>query len=368
MPFQLWKRGNYFYYRLPGEKSFHSTGLSSKRQAIDLIYQRLREGKGTETKLRVYAEFFFIWGECKWIERQHAKKRSFSKPMANMRRGHLKNYLFPEFGDIPLSDINPVSVENWLINLSLSNQTKNHILYTLNIILKEAKREKLLISNPLDDVEPMASDYVETDPFTLTELKQLFPEDRGKLLEIWKDLKWATLFNLMTATGIRSGEARALAWKNVLWDLRGILVLEAVKADGTIREPKKKEKRGIFLPTKTYNLLSEWFDKTPFNESAHLVFYGLGPFKPYEKGTLMSHFKPALEQAGIIQGGRKLVVHSLRHTYNTLMREILPEKILREFTGHRSVKMTDHYDHPDLEKRLKSLQESKPLIESVWNF
>ncbi len=368
LPFQLWKRGNYFYYRLPVEKSFHSTGLSSKRRAIDLIYERIREGKGAETKLKVYAESFFIWDECDWIKRQHAKGRSFSKTMADMRRGHLKNYLFPQFGDICLSEINAVKFENWLIHLPLANQTKNHIFYTLNIILKEARREKLIISNPLADVEPMAEDYVETSPFSLDELKLLFPEDRKKLLHIWKDLRWAALFNLLAATGIRSGEVRALIWKNVLWDLKGILILKAVKSDGTIGDPKKKEKRGIFLQLKTLRLISEWYAKAPFNEPDHLTFYGLDPDRPYGKDTLMDHFRPALDRAGIDATGRNLKVHSFRHTFNTLMREILPEKILREFTGHRSVKMTDRYDHPNLEKRLKNLQETRPLIESVWNF
>ena len=367
LPFQLWQRGNYFYYRLPGEKSFHSTGLKSKRQAIDLIYERIRQGKTTETKLGKYAKIFFTWDKCEWIRRQHAKGRDFSKATADMRRGHLQNHILPKFGDTCLTDLNPVKIENWLVSLPLANQTKNHILYTLNIILKEAKREKLILVNPIDDVEPMASDYVERDVFSLSELKQLFPEERQELLKIWKSLKWAALFHVMAATGIRSGEIRALPWGNVLQDMKAILILQAVKADGTIGEPKKKEKRGIFLPDKTYNLLSEWHEETPFTEPDHLVFYGLGPDQPYGKRALMDHFRPALLRAGIDSTGQNLVVHSLRHTFVTLLREILPEKMLREFTGHRSVKMTDHYDHQTIEARLNKLEGSRRLIESIWN-
>lgn len=48
------------------------------------------------------------------------------------------------------------------------------------------------------------------------------------------------------------------------------------------------------------------------------------------------------------------------------MREVLPEKILREFAGHRSEAMTERYDHPVLEDRLKKLAGARGLIQDVW--
>ena len=364
--FQLWKRGKYFYYRLPGEKTFHSTGKTSKRQAQDFAYDRIQQGKAAETKLKNYAKDFFIWDRCEWIRRQHAKGRPFAKTMAAIRKGHLENYVFPELGDVSLADLNPVMIENWLVSLPLANQTKNHIMYTLNIVLGEAKRENLIPFNPVSDVEPMAVEHVERDVFTLQELKKLFPSDREKLLEIWKGLKWAALFNLLASAGIRSGEARALRWSSVLWDRKAILVLKAVKADGAIGETKTKAQRGIFIPNMTADLLEDWHELTPFRDPDHLVFYGPGPEIPMERGTVLAHFRPALVRAEIPIEGRNLVVHSFRHTYNTIMRKVLPLEILQEFTGHRSVKMTDHYDHPALEDRLKKLQGHKKLIEKVW--
>ncbi len=122
----------------------------------------------------------------------------------------MKNYIIPQFGKRRLNDLNPVEIENWLVGLSLANGTKNNILYTLNIVLREAKREKLIAHNPIDEVEPLAANYKARDIFTLDELKKLFPkDDREKLLKIWTGLKYASLFHTMATTGIRSGEARA---------------------------------------------------------------------------------------------------------------------------------------------------------------
>ncbi|MGD2144806.1 MAG: hypothetical protein PVF54_10045 [Anaerolineae bacterium] len=39
---------------------------------------------------------------------------------------------------------------------------------------------------------------------------------------------------------------------------------------------------------------------------------------------------------------------------------------MREFTGHRTEAMTERYDHPALEDRLKKLAGSRELIEGVW--
>jgi hypothetical protein len=84
-----------------------------------------------------------------------AKKRPLSKAVAANRRAHLNNYLFPRFGDDELCNITAVEIEDWLVSLPLANQTRNHILYSLSIVLQEAKREGIISSNPVEDVEPM---------------------------------------------------------------------------------------------------------------------------------------------------------------------------------------------------------------------
>jgi len=94
-----------------------------------------------------------------------------------MRRAQLNRYVLPEFGHKCLDELNAVEFENWLVSLPLSNSTKNHLRYTLGIILREAKREGFIKSNPLDDVEPMGQDFEKRDTLTAEELDKLFPVD-----------------------------------------------------------------------------------------------------------------------------------------------------------------------------------------------
>ena len=365
-PYYLFLRGGRWYYRLPNEKTFHSTGQKDRDRAIDEIHRQTGLGR-PGMLLEDYAKNFFVWNKCSWIKRQHAKDRSFSKPVARSRRSHLEKYIFPVFGNTDLTNLNAVEIENWIVSLDLSNQTKNHIIYTLNIILKEAKREKLITANPLDDVEPMAKKYKERDTFTVEELKRLFPRDRRKLLTVWGDIYYSTYFMLLATTGMRVSEARALQWGDVLWEIGGILILRAVKEDRTIGEPKAKERRGILLPELTVKTLKWWNSKTPLTETDDFIFPGANPEKPITKESISRHFKPAFRRAGIDTSNRNIVIHSFRHTYNSIMRGILPERTLREFTGHRSEQMTERYDHPELETRLRQLLPAQEILNDAWN-
>ncbi len=368
--FTLFKRKGqkfwYFYYYESKTRKSKSTGKNVKWEAEHYAEKYLSKNEDISVILKDYTEYFFIYNKCDWIKRQHAKGKSFSKPVAQSRRSHLRIYILPKFGSFELKDINPVEIENWLLQLDLANQTKNHILYTFNIVLKEAKRKKIIESNPIDDIEPLARNFKKRDILTLEELKILFPKSEKNLLKIWETPEWATLFIVLASTGIRNSEVRALQWKHIAWNLSGLFLKRTYKADGTISAPKANEIRVILLPSRTIEILKWWHSKNIYKSLDDLIFIGQSRDKPLSRRSLSWRFNKAKEIAKIDYKNRNLVVHSLRHTYNTHMRKILPEEILREFTGHRSEKMTDRYDHPILEDRLKNLQSVKKLIEKVW--
>jgi len=85
----------------------------------------------------------------------------------------------PNFGNRVLYTLNQVEIENWLVSLrsngkskaQLSNQTKNHTLYTFRIVLREAKREGLIPFNCLEQVEPLAILPKARDTFSQKEQK-----------------------------------------------------------------------------------------------------------------------------------------------------------------------------------------------------
>lgn len=367
--FYLYKRGKYWHYRFKDEKTFHTTKQTNKTLAIAFVTKVINEGKFKNPTLDEYAKDFYKWGKCKWIKRQHAKGKSFAVTMAQSRRGQLENYILPKFGKKKLKDINPVAFEDWVISLDLANGTKNQILYSLKIILKEAKREGLVKYNPLVEVEPLGSNYKKRDAFLLEELKIMFPLNREKLIKIWGSLYYANLYYLMVTTGMRVGEAIALKWEHIIFEMSAVLIVQAVKNDNTIGTTKSGKERSVIIPNRTSIMLMWWKEETLFEDNQDFVFHGLDikdPKKPINRSTVLKKFREGLRRAGIDTSTRNIVVHSLRHTYNTRMRSILPQETLQYMVGHSSKAMTERYDQATAFDKIQGLLSQKDVINKAW--
>jgi integrase len=360
----------YWYYDENGVRQQKSTGKSLKHEAIDYVEDQFSEtSTNPHITLQEFAEGFFDWETSNWLKRRSARGYSVTKPMAAMRSGHLENHILPQFGQKKVTEIKAIEVEDWLLNLDKKSNTKNHILGTFNIILNEAKREGIIEKNPIDDVERVSkSDYEKTDSLSIKEIKKLFPKDYQKLKEIWRRDDLIVVFFVMLSTGMRRGEVRALRWYNIIWKESAILVTHAVKSDQSIGPTKTNEARGIIVPKRTMDMLAWWKEKTPFPDKADFVFPGKNQNTPINQDMISKEFPKALKRAKIKTDGRNLKAHSLRHTYNTIMKGVLTADMLREFTGHRTEQMTQRYDHPHLLDRLKQFEHSKDTIEKTWSF
>lgn len=383
-PYLLKRRGEVWYYRMAGQKTFHSTGETSESKAHNyamLQVQQVGRPKPSDIRLEEYAKDFFIWDRCKWIQRQHSKGHPFSRAVAADRRAHLVNHLFPRFGKTILAAFNAVEVESWLSSLDLSNQTRMHILNSLRIVLREAKREKLLINHPLADIETFAIQHKRRGVLSEAELEVLFPQSHAKFRKVWPIVYHGIMYALMVSSGARSGEIRALPWKAVIWPHSGILILRAVTADGIIDLPKGSPRtreysrqRAVLIPHRTRALLAWWHRLTRFPDQEDFIFTG-AKGEPLGRRTVSISLQSGFRRAKVDTAGRILVAHSLRHTYNTRMKELLTgelyeeftgQSLLREFTGHHSRRMTDWYDNPEWTRRLQSYTKARPQIEQFW--
>jgi integrase len=153
-----------------------------------------------------------------------------------------------------------------------------------------------------------------------------------------------------------------------------MIVDRAFDNDENLGAPKKSRDndpryRVAYLPERTWKLLEYWIARRQEAEGNPGLLF---PYRGHAitKHFLGSRFDVGLENAGISRVGRNLTPHSLRYTYDTKMRGILPGDVLREFIGHRSEAMTDHYDRatlrPVLEVRLSQLAGQKGAVERFW--
>jgi integrase len=110
----------------------------------------------------------------------------------------------------------------------------------------------------------------------------------------------------------------------------------------------------VLLTSRANEYLNNWLSETPFDNMEDLIFFGQDKDSTVTRKTMSRRFLIALKRAEIKVNKRNLVIHSFRHTYNTLMRPLLPKEVLQSMTGHKTDSMTDRYDHPDFKIVLKN--------------
>jgi integrase len=356
------KKVYYFYYYEKGKRLSASTGETVKTRALDEA-RRLLQTRNVET-FGAFAENFFKWNECAWIKESHAYGRSFSETTAHNRRHYVEKNLLPTFKNLKLTEITRDKIKEFLMGLNqYSNQSKNHILYTLKIIMKYAEEKGLIPALNWEKLHfSLATKYRKTRGiFTLDELKKLFPE---KLDDVWGDLKHGAAFYIMLTTGIRSGEARALTWSK--WTHGGLMIDQAVKNSGEIGSTKTGEIRFVPMSSRAARYLEDWRALTPYTGQDALIFYGEDGQTPFVNTALSSHFGRRLDKMKFDRVGRVLCVHSLRHSYNTYLKSVLPAAMLQALTGHASESMSKNYDHPAIEEMAKRVDGARAALEELF--
>lgn len=121
---------------------------------------------------------------------------------------------------------------------------------------EEAIRDGHIEVNPIENVECLnkAPDKPR-DALTDKEIALLYPTDYEEALKIWESHFNFTIMTLLVTTGMRSGELRALNWKDVIWEDSGILITKSMKDIGGIGSAKEKREKFVRIPHKTLSLL-----------------------------------------------------------------------------------------------------------------
>lgn len=166
--------------------------------------------------------------------------------------------------------------------------------------------------------------------------------------------------------GLRFGEIRALKWSDVFWADSGIMITKAVKYSGKIGSVKEKKDKFVRLPERAMYYLEFWKDESLAPGDDDFIFYGKETGSPVDRGTISTNFRKALDRVGIDRKERTIVLHSLRHTFNTYSLGVLPSEVVRKFTGHSSETMSRYYYHPLLKQELKSMDVYQDKINQIW--
>jgi integrase len=240
-------------------------------------------------------------------------------------RSAMNYYILDRFGNLPISGISFLDIEEFLAELECSNKRKNNVLVPMRGVFKLAMRAGYIEKDPMELVRNLKTQKPDIAPLSMDEVR--------KFLDIVSP-RYRDFFSVAIFSGMRFGEMSALKWKNVDFKL-GVIRVRETRVDGEEGCPKTPGSvRDVkILPPVAEALRSQrraTMGKSPY---VFLNFYG----RPLFHHSVNIHmWKPALKKVGL--SPRPLI--QTRHTFATLMLDAgeQPGWVAR-MMGHVSLKM-----------------------------
>ena len=351
---------------------------TSKRDAL-IFLEELRNTSKEKIKPKIYFNDFckdFFSKESLYIKRLEQKQGIiFSEKTLEFKNIILNSFL-KKFGDKAVDKVTPIMIEDWLITLDRSNSYKNHVLTIANEIYKELYRQNLIPVVPF--IERFKNkNKRKKGSLSITEIKNLFPYDTEEILKIWEikrssdfeTFQFATIIFFMLGTGVRGGELRAIKKEQII-NGNCLLLSHMIDAKtNRVDHLKKgndlnKKWRVTIIPQRVLNMLDELDKFETYKQTDYLFEVNGEPIKP---NYINRRFVLTLEKNGINCKERNITAHSLRYTYNTIMRKEISETDLRLMIGHTNEKMTDYYDTSTALDNIDIIKKNEDIINNIWN-
>ncbi|WP_181871218.1 tyrosine-type recombinase/integrase [Sphaerisporangium album] len=272
---------------------------------------------------------------------------------------HLKNHIFPTFGNKPLNTIRTGAVQGWVKALTVKGLAPSTVETIYNIfasIIKGAVKDDRLGKSPCVNIK--LPDVHKTGI-------SLLSADQVKALADAVPTRYRALILVAFAAGLRQGEALGLCQSRVLFLERKLRVdqqitLTGSKSDGskgtrpTLSAPKTKAStRDVPLPQFALEALSAHIRAFPPKDD---LLFGTVRGNPMRRDYFNDKvWKPALKKAGLPED---TTFHDLRHSFaSTALAEGVPISDVSKWLGHASITETvDTYGHlvPEADNRVRS--------------
>lgn len=224
-------------------------------------------------------------------------------------------------------------------NKPLGRRSIEQQLSVLNLIFRYAVRNKMLMSNPIPEVE--------FKPGKKKEVKVLEQDEVKRLLINTRDEEQETFFLLLSSTGLRLGEALALHISDFNFSKQTLKIQRTqtrkngktvVSEHGTKTDAGKRE-------LKLSDYLAMRLERQIVRAKARAGKQRIKFLFPNQRGKMASAnnirnrwFLPALEAAGL---SPEHTPHSLRHTFaSECIAAGLPDTQIAYYLGHKNPQTT----------------------------
>ena len=282
-----------------------------------------------------------------------------------------ERFLLPAFGALHISEFHNIMLTQWFSELPVSAAYCKNIYTVLRSMFTLAMRQGLLERHPCDYV------VLPRIPVDAEERKpRLTEEDAQELFRMTEKFNWFnSVVRFLLLTGVRSGEAFGLRWKDVDFERHFIHIrrnLTNVKSQHWLDTPKTKNSiRQIYMSEEVEALLRRQQQGQAFwIENIGGLEYFPHPEMVFTtpKGHFIDHNYTERKFKQFVAGTSfsNITLHSLRHANATLMLAAgVDLKVVSALLGHSSIATTANLytevlDSTKAEAAMKVLQQLSP--------
>lgn len=371
----------YFWFSHNGKQIRRSCGTNgpclTKRDAQQYIANIKDEDlipSYSQISFNDYCKDFFAENSL-YVKRQICKGFNWTKSTLKHKQHYLSVFL-EKFGNKSPTEVTARDIDNWLISCDRGNSWRNNIIETMQTVYKEMYKDNVITAVPLLEKYKLKKTSTKGILFP-EEIQTLFPDNYNDVIKIWNknntdpeyySYMFATILYLILSTGMRSGEATALQPSQFIQD--NVILINAMFSDGERVDHLKKgteenkKWRIAIVSKKALRMLETLQQIQNEYKMTDYIFEYHG--KAISGNYLNKRFKYVLNKIGIDTDSRNLSVHSLRFTYNTMMKKEISTNDLRLMLGHTSERMTDYYDRSQITEHLPILMNNQKIIDSIW--
>jgi integrase len=257
-------------------------------------------------------------------------------------------------GSRPIAKLGSYELETYFRHLKsagLAEATVRQTRAVLNRTCKLARRwSGGVLPNPVADTELPSWGLEETKEVRAPEASEV---QRLLSAAADEDIRFVTFLRLVTATGMRRGEACALRWSDVDFENAIVTVDESVVAaagGAIVKAPKTRASiRRLSVDPGTLALvrqlqveqqgLAEACDRT-VGKPAFVFSFAAGGATPPHPDVMSHAFDRVRRNAGV---ARDVHLHSLRHFQATAIDSVVSERQKQARLGWATVHMARHY-------------------------
>lgn len=336
--------------------SVHSRGIQQYIAHEAEEFERIIKSGYCEDSEMIFQEY-----ASRWLERQ----TKYAPSTLGFYRRSLE-IVYPYIGNIKLSRLRPIALENLLIELrkrtfrgkTIQETTAQKYLTVVSAVLSDAKRNEIIQKNPARMI-----DLPDT-----TQKIQAIPSDKEaeEILNIIADIDdpYKTFYALAIYTGCRRGELCALKWSDFLVDgYKGILTVSRsrsmVPGKGIMEGPTKNGKsRTIYMSEDIMSLVRSYcYQKRdealkggfPFSDYLFTNEHG----EPMHPDTFTKYLRQLYDENGF---SKEYHLHTLRHYFvSTMLHNGVDKQTVAELAGHGDTSFLERtYCHPQMQLKQRA--------------